>query len=151
MAYSNDSKIFSNFMEKVHKTSSCWFWLGSKHPRGYGAFRGGSTNKAHRYSYEHFIGPIPDGMSVCHRCDNPSCVNPEHLFVGTHTDNMKDKMSKGRGNHLVGSLHPRSKLTEQDVIAIRADSRKQIEIAAAYGIKQAQVSEIKRRVAWSHI
>lgn len=64
---------------------------------------------------------------------------------------MKDKMSKGRGNHLVGTKHPRSKLTESQVLAIRADNRRQVEIAESYGIKQAQVSEIKRRIAWAHI
>jgi len=114
-------------------------------------FRGVSTGKAHRFSYQHFKGPIPEGMCVCHTCDNPSCVNPDHLFLGTHTDNMRDKMSKGRGGHLIGSRHQGSKLTEQQVLAIRADKRRQIDIAAAYGIKQPQVSEIKRRVAWTHI
>lgn len=151
MADGDSNKLFSRFMEKVNKTESCWIWMGSKHPRGYGCFCGGNTATAHRYSYEHFVGPIPDGLCVCHKCDNPSCVNPDHLFVGTHTDNMLDKMAKGRGNHLVGSKHPKSKLSEADVLAIRADVRKQIEIAAAFGIKQAQVSEIKRRVAWSHV
>lgn len=147
----SETDLMRRFISKVHKTESCWLWMGAKHKRGYGSFRAPGESKAHRFSYSRYIGPIPHGMSVCHKCDNPSCVNPEHLFAGTHTDNMVDKMIKGRGGHLLGSSHPRSKLNEDQVRAIRADGRRQIDIAIDYGIKQAQVSEIKRRVAWTHI
>ena len=149
--HETEPELMERFLSKVAKTESCWLWIGAKSGRGYGAFRSPDEQKAHRFSYSRYVGQIPQGFSVCHRCDNPACVNPDHLFVGTHADNMKDKMSKGRGNHLVGTKHPRSKLTESQVIAIRADNRRQVEIAESYGIKQAQVSEIKRRIAWTHI
>ena len=149
--HETEPELMERFLSKVAKTQSCWLWTGAKSGRGYGAFRSPDEKKAHRFSYSRYVGQIPQGLSVCHRCDNPACVNPDHLFVGTHTDNMKDKMSKGRGNHLVGTKHPRSKLTESQVLAIRADNRRQVEIAESYGIKQAQVSEIKRRIAWTHI
>lgn len=149
--HETEPELMERFLSKVAKTESCWLWTGGKSGRGYGAFRSPDEKKAHRFSYSRYVGQIPQGLSVCHRCDNPACVNPDHLFVGTHTDNMKDKMSKGRGNHLVGTKHPRSKLTESQVLAIRADNRRQVEIAESYGIKQAQVSEIKRRIAWTHI
>ena len=149
--HETETELMERFLSKVAKTESCWLWTGAKSRGGYGNFRFPSGQKAHRFSYSRHVGQIPQGLSVCHRCDNPACVNPDHLFVGTHTDNMKDKMSKGRGNHLVGTKHPRSKLTESQVLAIRADSRRQVEIAESYGIKQAQVSEIKRRIAWTHI
>lgn len=149
--HKTEPELMERFLSKVAKTESCWLWTGGKSGRGYGAFCSPDEKKAHRFSYSRYVGQIPQGLSVCHRCDNPACVNPDHLFVGTHTDNMKDKMSKGRGNHLVGTKHPRSKLTESQVLAIRADNRRQVEIAESYGIKQAQVSEIKRRIAWTHI
>jgi len=78
----------------------CWEWSASKHRQGYGRIRlgkkEGKTVQAHRVSYELFIGEIPSEKLVCHRCDNPSCVNPDHLFLGTHKDNMIDKYKKGR-------------------------------------------------------
>ncbi len=151
MTFRDDKALVARFESKFEKTDGCWEWAGSKGVRGYGSFKFNETLKAHRFSYLLYVGPIPDGMSVCHKCDNPSCVNPDHLFLGDHFANMRDKMAKGRGNHLVGSSHPRSRLTEDDVRAIRADTRFQVEIAKAFGIKQAQVSEIKRRVAWAHV
>lgn len=75
----------------------CWEWKAGLSPRGYGQFWDTGTNRgAHRYAYEQVIGPIPEGLFVCHRCDNPACVRPDHLFLGTQQDNMSDKQSKGR-------------------------------------------------------
>ena len=81
----------------VDKGSGCWLWLLSK-AFGYGNFKvNGKTKRAHRVAWEEFNGPIPEGMNVCHTCDNPSCVNPEHLFLGTQYDNLQDMKQKGRG------------------------------------------------------
>ena len=82
----------------VDKSSGCWVWLLSTIPQGYGHFKvAGKTRRAHRVVWEEFKGPIPERLKVLHTCDNPSCVNPEHLFLGTQADNMQDMKQKGRG------------------------------------------------------
>ena len=89
------------FWARVSKTDNCWEWTGSK-SRGYGSFSMGreyGTKRSHRMSYEMAYGPIPEGLFVCHHCDNPGCVRPDHLFVGTHADNMLDAIKKGRLTH----------------------------------------------------
>ena len=90
----------TRFWSKVQKTDGCWLWTGSRNRTwAYGRFRSGPGRRsvlAHRFAWELVHGPIPGGLFVCHHCDNPSCVNPEHLFLGTHTDNMRDMVNKGR-------------------------------------------------------
>lgn len=90
--------LADRFWEKVQKTDTCWTWGGSRHYRGYGFIRSGRTNVlAHRVAWELTNGSIPENMLVCHTCDNTSCVNPEHLFLGSQSDNMRDMTAKGRG------------------------------------------------------
>lgn len=87
------------FWAKVKKSDACWEWQGGRLPHGYGRIvisRKEGAVRAHRFSWELHFGPIPDGMVICHRCDNPPCVRPDHLFVGTQSDNMRDCVNKGR-------------------------------------------------------
>ena len=87
------------FWSKVKKTQDCWIWTASRTDRGYGSFGlDGKVRRAHRVAYELAVGPIPDGMSILHACDNPPCVNPAHLRVGTQVQNMADELVRGR-NH----------------------------------------------------
>ncbi len=101
---------YPRMMKRVHVAESgCWLYTGSKDGGGYGTVsirRGSAPGKAHRISYEHHVGAIPAGTMVCHRCDTPACVNPDHLFIGTQSDNMQDCASKGR-------ISPRSILNLQ--------------------------------------
>lgn len=148
------SKIVDRFMAKVVKTDGCWNWSARKTPQGYGRISVGNVNKlAHRVAFELMVGPIGE-LHVLHRCDNPSCVNPKHLWLGTNTENIADKVAKGRVPSFVGSANPRSKLNDADVIAIRhaaASGVVQAELATQFGVTQAQISSIVRRKAWRHI
>jgi hypothetical protein len=114
------------------------------------SYEGGSI-KAHRASWIVHKGEIPNGLFVCHKCDNTVCVNPDHLFLGTAADNNKDKSAKGRSCAPSGSLQWRSKLSDSAVLEILMDTRLQREIAVHYGINQSVVSEIKRGKAWKHV
>ena len=100
--------------------SRCWVWTASQSADGYGHFRvGNKTLKAHRWSYGFHIGPVSNSLLVCHRCDVPSCVNPNHLFLGTDQDNATDCINKGRAKHIAGVAVNTAKLTEAQVLDIR--------------------------------
>lgn len=145
------------FMAKVLKTDSCWNWTGAKKTSGYGNFY---MNKkfvcAHRASYVLFVGEIKEGNVICHKCDNPSCVNPEHLFSGTQKENIRDMKIKGRAMGAIkgGVFHPVSKLTNEDIVKIRA-RRKAGEllriIAADFGITEGNVSYIASYKTWANV
>lgn len=131
--------------------SGCWIWTAAVTQRGYGRF--GFKYKAvraHRFSYEIYVGEIPEGMNVCHSCDIPECVNPNHLFLGTHTDNMVDMMHKGRQNFSFknGEQHVNSKLTWDEVRAIRASKNTQMEIAKEYNVSLSAINAIKTNKTW---
>ena len=134
--------------------TGCIEWTGSSESKGYGQIRiDGKLVKAHRFAWEIANGPIPAGMLVLHSCDNPRCVNPDHLRVGTHVDNMADMDARNRrvNNQNKGVDCPAAKITEDDVRAIRQDTRRQIDIAKDYGISQPVVSKIKLKQAWKHV
>ncbi len=144
------------FWDKVDKrgTADCWEWLASKNEFGYGRFGYGRVaSRAHRVSWILHYGDIADGMDVCHTCDNPACVNPTHLFLGTAKDNMSDASQKGRMAH--GEKHYRSKLTEEQVIQARIEYRAggvtHQELADRYGVAKAVIGYMLRRQTWSHI
>lgn len=156
--------------ERVQKTSSCWLWFGSHNGKGYGQLHvstpeaqrgpdGRSGRKivlAHRLSWELANGPIPDGMEVCHNCpegDNPRCVNPAHLFLGTHNDNMKDAGFKGQMPR--GVRRPTAKLTDDLVRAIRhrytAGGITQQALADEIGVSISQICGVVNRTSWRHV
>ena len=140
---------------RTHRTETCWLWTGRVDHNGYGiiwAF--GRQTNPHRVSYELANGPIPDGLFVCHRCDVRRCVNPAHLFVGTQADNIADMKAKGRGHQ--GSTQGMSKLIESQVIEIRRLCRDKNrptykQIGLRYGVSEAEISRIVRRLIWRHI
>lgn len=143
----------------------CWLWLGPRTDRGYGRFRTVNTSTvrkrvfAHRFSYELASGqPIPAGLFVCHSCDNPPCVNPNHLWVGTHADNVRDKVRKGRQAHVwsgvYGNRHGRAKLNEdavRDIRRRREGGESVAALASEFGVSSATLSHAATRRTWRHV
>lgn len=130
--------------------SGCWIWTGTLFRGGYGGMKiNGHITPAHRVAWEAYRGPIPFGLQVLHRCDVRCCVNPDHLFVGTHADNMADRNKKGR--QMRGERQHLSKLNADAVRAIRADAREHLEIAADYGVHRSIIGKVKRRTLWQHV
>jgi len=133
--------------------SGCWIWSGDTKSRGgYGrVFIDGGMVMAHRFSWMAYNGEIPPGSIVCHRCDTPPCVNPEHLFLGSHKDNANDREAKGRGNQVKHETHGRAKLDNAQVEEIRAwlhAGEPQSFIARQYGVSQQTISAIKTGAGW---
>lgn len=141
------------FWIKVDKSNDCWNWTATKNRSGYGQFRyEGRIVKAHRFSYELSNGKIAAGLSVCHTCDNTSCVNPSHLFIGTDGDNKRDMYQKKR--HVFGEKHPNSKLCVATVLAIRDEVKNGVShrvIALKYNTQKSQVSLIANRKRWDSV
>ena len=118
-------KIYDLFLSKVGKTDTCWIWFGPKNSQGYGQFSfNGYNYRAHRFIWSYFNGEQPAKMCICHKCDNPSCVKPSHLFLVTYSENRIDAIKKGRIVAKCGEDHPRAKLTNKDVAKIREIGRK---------------------------
>lgn len=110
---------------------------------------GGRPIRAHRYIYEKTHGPIPDGMCVCHHCDNRACINPDHLFLGTYADNAHDMIAKGRNS--IGMKHGSAKLTDDDIMAIRSATGLMRHMAKKYGVSRQEISYIRAGKMWKHI
>jgi hypothetical protein len=150
----------ARFWRKVGKTPDCWLWLGAVDHGGYGRFwTGTKRTSAHRASYEINWHPIPAGMHVCHSCDNPRCVRPTHLFLGTKHDNMRDASRKGRingtaGKPQAGAANRNARLNESDVAKIRTMANvgiSQHKLAKAFNVSQTQINKIVRGMAWKHV
>lgn len=131
--------------------AGCWLWTGALSSNGYGRVSSNhrQIGQAHRLFYALHKGPIPTGMFVCHKCDTRSCVNPDHLFLGTRIDNINDMVRKGRST--LGVKNPGSKLTEAEVIDIFMSRLKLRQIATQFGISVTQVDYIRNRRHWKHV
>lgn len=152
-----------HFWERVAKgtTDSCWQWIGHVNWHGYGDCTMHSKSRtAHRVAWELVNGDIPKGLHVLHRCDNRLCVNPNHLFLGTHQENMADMKRKGRGrtSPKAGELHPQAKLTANDVREIRqllsarpAPMPLKRTVARRFGVSPHTVENIIYRHSWKHL
>lgn len=149
------------FWRYVNKTESCWLWTGATRDFGYGVInmggRNGKAERAHRLSWILHNGEIPENMCVCHICDNPLCVNPDHLFLGTRDDNNKDMQQKGRYDKVKrpkGEKHGQSKLDNTQVIALREErlnGANYKSLAEKYQISIASAQRIATRKSWKHI
>ncbi len=155
----------NRFTKHINKdVEGCWLWTGDR-AGFYGRFYLlGVRVAAHRFAYELWVGEIQTGHCVMHTCDTPLCVNPAHLKTGTPKDNQQDRRSKGRhfvkpkpettvckGNCEKGSKHWAAKLTEADVLAIRASPKTGYKLAKEYNVTQTTISEIRNRKKWKHI
>lgn len=145
---------------KLNPVTGCWEWTASLNTNGYGQFRiNGTTEQAHRAAWMIFRGPIPADASaygtvnVLHRCDNPLCVNPDHLFLGDQADNANDAVSKGRWGKrgMPGQLHGRAVLTEKDVRRIRASSESAEILAGKLNVSKSTILHVLKRRTWKHI
>jgi hypothetical protein len=149
-----DAKLLMRWASRVEIGDGCWGWHGSTNDKGYPHLKvAGTVELAHRVGYRLLVGPIPAGMFLCHHCDNPGCVKPGHMFIGTHDDNMRDMVSKGRA--CKGERQPNSKLTENAAREIkrllRAGERTSRSIAAQFGIHEQTVAGIKQGRTWRHV
>jgi len=149
------------FWKKVDKSGgpdACWPWMAGRNKGGYGQIRAGGLSsgqvrvvRAHRVAWELAHGDIPDGLCVCHRCDNRPCVNPAHLFLGTHTDNIRDRHTKGRSARQPGEAHGGAKLTAAEVVAIMASTEPMSVVAARYAVCRQTISNIRNGKNWTHL
>lgn len=147
----------------VDPVTGCWNWKKCVQGNGYGRIRTGArTLYVHRASYQAFHGPIPEGMDVCHKCDNRRCCNPEHLFAGTRLDNMRDALEKGRVSHgerhsiavPKGEANSKAKLSANEVVVIRslvASGQCRKEVAGRFGVSYDNINRIVNRNTWRHV
>lgn len=136
--------------------SGCWLWIGSVSDRGYGKiYANGKHLSAHRFSWMLHFNEDPHELLVCHKCDNPQCVNPDHLFLGTVQDNAWDKMQKGRHDGYFvdkrGSRHPGAKLTEDQAREAKFSQRPVCELALEFNVHRATIASIRAGDNWKHL
>lgn len=152
-------KLQARFWAKVDVRSpeECWPWMASC-SHGYGDFRiNRRTFRANRLAYQFCIGSIPDGLIVCHRCNNRACVNPAHLYAGTYRDNSHDAVVAGTASqppHYLGSKHHAAKLSEAQVIEIRqraAQGMRFRDLAKLYGVDRCTIGDLVYRRTWTHV
>ena len=152
-----DRTVQERFEEKFLKTDGCWDWLANKDSCGYGKFKvSGKLCSAHRVAYTLYVGEIPEGLYVCHKCDNPGCVNPSHLFLGTQTDNMRDCFAKNRmvRQPVYGERHGSAKLTKDQVVEIRERRGKGeslSSLAIEFGVAFQTISDIYLHKSWARM
>lgn len=146
------------FWRKVEKTQGCWIWTGAKKTGGYGvAIRNGRQIGAHRLAWQLTYGPIGAGLEVCHRCDMPACVRPDHLFLGTHAENMADMKQKGRGRMVReqrGEANRYARLTDAKVREIRAlyaQGQTKAGLGRLYGVNEFTIRCVVERRTWKHV
>ncbi len=159
MRLTKNATLSERVWDKVQKTDNCWEWTGAKNPKGYGMLTYHNEQfLVHRVSYELAFGPIPPGIWVLHHCDNPACVRPDHLFLGTVLDNNRDMTQKGRHGYTgsLGESHPNHLLTEDVVRQIRAEYKAhtrglRIELAKKYGVTPATIKDVVSRRSWRHV
>lgn len=138
--------------------SGCWLWEKTLNNKGYGLLQcGGFKGYAHRFAFLMFNGSL-EGKHVCHRCDMPSCVNPEHLFLGTASENMSDCVAKGRHasqrnttNYAKGERQAHSKLSVPQVLEIRASTLSQRKLASQFGVSKNSIKLVQQRRTWAHV
>jgi hypothetical protein len=153
MPRTNTIQDFWNNVDK--QSNNCWQWQGSRDNDGYGRFQlDGIKWKCHRLSYTWAKGAIPKGLCVCHTCDNPTCVNPNHLWLGSPKDNNQDRSRKGRTaihDKAIGESSGASILTEQDVLSIRTSNLSGQDLAKKYSVSDATIYSILHHKTWKHI
>ncbi len=149
------SERMEAYIDRSGSPGACWLWMGHRTPFGYGTIWNNDIRRVdltHRVVWSLTFGDIPPKMCVCHHCDTPSCVNPTHLFLGTHADNSDDKVAKGRQKAGIGERNGHVKLTEGQVLEIQhrftEGGISQRELAEAYGIHQSTVSRIVAQKRW---
>ena len=139
----------------ISDDNSCWEWKAGLVGMGYGKWRfKGKDIRAHRHAYQLAKGDIPEGMFVCHKCDNPRCCNPSHLFLGTPKENTADMLAKNRVGRMFGTCNPQAKLTDADVLQIRnrvANGEKQSELASEFGISRSTMCHIIQGKLWPKV
>jgi len=151
-----DQKVINRFWKYVDKTSNpngCWEWTSSIEKTGYGRFWYKKCITVHRFSFELHKGNIPQGMIVCHACDNRKCVNPDHLWLGTYSDNSNDCVNKNRHARKGprGETQGQSKLTIVDIIDIRTKQMTSKEYAHKYNVHPVHIRNIWSKKLWKHI